>query len=387
MNDVLELTSIEVKSKKLERLSGKLASKVRFTPATFQSMKSKTSEQIAKTIAKYNETYAQLRSAIVSAEVAAAEQEARNSAVIDPKAKKEEEQREAQIQEDNQIAVITSVEVTKPRLTSLKLDIHKLTGRFGKLKDNFGINVKKGFIPKALSVPKIYSKAYSAILKNCDLYKLADKVGAIDPAVAGVVPTPAQEKTVAATPKAEEAAPVAKKANWKGLFDSDESATGQDVVVAMDNHSNPDEEELEFIPVESRGVSSEELSHRKMIGQIGEELKEVRRIRESSHGVATPFTAGLNERENSLLSMLSSLSGVEEIGKGIVVDENKVDNTEFQDLIEHLVGYKDPVTEEEHMEKEKSLQDYYSDPEVSKTIDELRHKDVLYAFNQPEAYE
>ena len=384
MNNVLELTSIEVKSKKLERISGRLASKVRFTPATFKSMVGKTLDQISQAIAKYNTTYAELRNAIVSAEVAAAEQEVRDSAVNDPKAKKEIELRDAQIKEDNLVASITSVEVTKPRLGKLNLDVQKLTGKFGKLKDNFGVNVKKGFLPKALSVPKVYSKTYTAILEKSDLYKLADKVGAIDPTVAASAPV---AETSASAPTNAEVKQEVKTANWRGLFDSDENVMTKDVVVAMDSHENPDEEELEFIPVESRGVSSEELSHRKMIGQLGDELQEVRRIKNSSNGVASPFTAGLNEREDSLLSMLSSLSGVEEIAKGRVVEENKVDNTEFQDLIEHIVGYKEADSEEEHLRKEQSLQDYYSDPDVSKTIDELRHKDVLYAFNQPEAYE
>ena len=373
MNNILELTSIQVKSKKLERISGRLASKVRLTPATALSLrKNIESEDIQKSIQRYNNTYSELRNAIVSAEVAAAEQEARNDASGNIKAQKDEELRNAQIKEDNLIAGITSVEVTKPRLESNKIDVQTLKGKFGTLGKNFGVNVKKGFSPKALSVPNIYSKTYKVILKNADLYKLATKVVAIDPTLTPIQGTDAEvnEKIVTA--------------NWKNLFDSVDTSPKEEVVVAMNNHS--DQDESNFDVVDSRKITDEEISHRKMIGQLGDELEEVRNLKNSTNGIASPFSNGLDEREDSLLSMLSSLSGVEGIAKRKPTEVKKTNNTEFQDLIEHIVGYKEPVSEEEHQRKEESLQEYYSDPEVSEIIDNLRHKDVLFSFNQPDAY-
>ena len=368
MNNVLEQTNLfaTLKGKRIENIIGRVASKVRLTPATALSLKKNIDENnIGKCIAKYNSVYMDLHNAIVSAETAAAEQEARDS--ILKGSKTEEEQRNARIVEDNLVAAITASDVTKPRLSQLFIEVNKLQGRFGTLGKNYGVNVKGKFVPKALSVPGIYSKIYRVILKNSDLYKLADRVVVED----SLTEEKKESKSVA---------------NWKNLFDGVEISKKEDVVVAMDGKSNQDDEELEPVIAASKGLSQEELSHRKMIGQLGDELQEVRRLQESSNGIGSPFSTGLFEREESLLSMLSSLSGVDEIANKKSVTVESKNNTEFQDLIEHLVGYKKPVSEEEHKAMEEEMQEYYSDPDVSKTIDELRHKDVLYSFNQPDSY-
>lgn len=369
MNNVLEQTNLfaTLKGKRIERIIGRVASKVRLTPATALSLKKNIDEnKIDTCIAKYNSVYTELRNAIVSVETAAAEQEARDS-VLNGSKSQEEEQRNARILEDNTVAAITASDITKPRLSDLSIEVNKLQGRFGTLGKNYGVNVRERFIPKALSVPRIYAKIYKVILNNSDLYKLADKVVAVDPS----------------TDETLEEMPVA---NWRSLFDGVETSKKDDVVVAMDGKANQDEEELEPVLTETKGLSQEELSHRKMMGQLGDELQEVRRLQESSSGIGSPFSAGLFEREESLLSMLSSLSGVDEIAKRKTAPVAPKNNTEFQDLIEHLVGYKEPISEEEHKAREEDMQEYYSDPDVSNTIDELRHKDVLYSFNQPDSY-
>ncbi len=376
MNNVLELTDINIKSKKIERISGRLASKVRLTPATVLSLrKNIDSEALNKAITIYNNTYSELRNAVVSAEVALAEQEARDSAISNPKAQKEEELRKNQIEEDNLVASITSVEVTKPRLNKYKLDVQNLNGKFGTLGKNFGVNVKSGYAPKALSIPVIFAKTYKTILKNSDLYKFASKLKNVDPTIS-------KESGFASSVEK-----TKKVANWRSLFDGVETEQTPEIVVAMDGHDDQEEDEIDFV-VENKGLTEEELSHRKMMGQLGDELQEVRRLKNTPNGIASPFSVGLDERENSLLNMLSSLSGVETIAKRkTTTTTKKVDNTEFQNLIEQIVGYKEPISEEEHRKKEESLQDYYSDPEVSEIIENLRHKDVLFSFNQPEAYE
>lgn len=367
MSNVLELTSVLVKSKRLERISGRIASKVRFTPATVISLrKNLETDAIQKSVQKYNSTYSDLRNAVVSAEVAAAEQEARDKALSDSKTQKAEELRNASIEEDNLVAKITSAEVAKPRFTRLKIGVQKLRGKFGTLGKNYGVNVKKGFVPKALSVPKVYSKTYRVILKNAELYKLASQVAASNPELMQV------------------SSQHVSSANWKNLFDNVDSKRNDEINVAMGGVVDTEEE---FVPVESKGVSQEELSHRRMIGQLGDELQEIRKLQMSSNGVTSPFSNGLNEREDSLLSMLSNLSGVDSIAQRKVVNLPRKDNTDFQNLIEQIVGYKDPVTDEEHNKEQARLQEYYSNPEVSEIIDNLRHKDVLFSFNQPEAYE
>ena len=369
MINILEMSDLPEKVKRIERISGRLASKVRLTPATALSLrKNIDSNNIKKAIDKYNDTYMELRNAVVSAEVAAAEQEARDTALKKPNEAKEEELRNAQIEEDNLIAKVTSVEVTKPRLDALKMSVEALPGRFGTLGKNFGVNVKSNFAPKALSIPTLYSKEYRVIFRNGDLYKLADKIGIAD--------QNNQDK--------DQTVPI-KVANWRGLF-NDIPMDKKELNVAMDAIPDPENEEKMNIEPVSRVVTSEELSHRRMLGELGDEIQEVRRLQKSSNGLSSPFSAGLLEREDTLLGMLSNLSGIEEIAKRKVKVTKAPDNTEFQNLIDQIVGYKEPITEEEHKKKERSMEEYYSDPEVSQIIDDLRHKDMLFAFNQPEVY-
>ena len=364
MSNVLELTNLLGSKNRYERISGRLASKLRLTEATDKSLRGNINKNlIVKGVEKWNNAYSELRNAVVTAEVAAAEQEARDSVLKNSTDAKEEEKRKALIAEDNLVADITSYEVVKDRLDDLKVETRKLEKKFGTLGKNFGVNVKEKFSSKALSVPQFYTKVYRQILMKSDLYKMADKIG-FDPSI---------EKTDELNEKV---------ANWRGLFDGIDNSKTEDVPVVTDDNRV----EEEYVPVESRGVSEEELSQRRLIGQLGEELKEVRRLQVSTNGLASPFSAGLNEREESLLSMLSNLSGVENLSKRKVIATVDAPNTEFQNFIEQVVGYKKPITEEEHLEKEQSMQEYYSDPEVIKTIEELRHKDVLYSFNQPEVY-
>ena len=82
--------------------------------------------------------------------------------------------------------------------------------------------------------------------------------------------------------------------------------------------------------------------------------------------------------------MLVSISGIKKIPKKKTVVEKK--NTEFQNLIENIVGYSKPLSDEEYEKKAAEMEDYYSDPEVEKTIEDLRHKDILFSFNNPESY-
>ena len=369
MSNIIEQTTLNLK-KKIERISGRYPSKVRFTGATNISLRKNINNNLLeKAFAKYNNTYNELRNAVVTKETEKAEQEARDNALEDEKIEKE---RNAKIAEDNLIARISSAEVAKPRIDFLNIEILKLNGRIGTIGNNYGINVKNSFStnkPKALSVPIIYSKSYKEIMKNSNagLYELKEVLE--------------EDGNNNELPVVEEK----KVANWKNLFDNIETNTKEEITVALDSAVDKDEEE--YIPIVTKGVSEEELSQRKLIGELGDELQEVRRLQESTNGLASPFSEGLYERENSLLDMLSNISGVERIIKN---KNNKstrnINNTEFQNLVEQIVGYKEPISKEEHDSKEREMQLYYSDPEVSETIDNLRHKDLLFSFNQPEAY-
>ena len=74
--------------------------------------------------------------------------------------------------------------------------------------------------------------------------------------------------------------------------------------------------------------------------------------------------------------MLKSISGIDTmLIKKKPSFERK--NTDFQNVIEEIVGYSKPLTEEEYSQKAAAEEEYYSRPEVGEKIDELRHKDIL----------
>ena len=373
MSDILLLT--EISGKKADRY--KAESRLRFTEPTYASLKNNIySGKLKVAIEKYNKTYEELRSAIVSAEVAAAENQARVVATQteNQQSQVDEQKRLALIEEDEKVAKIASVGVAKRRFASLSLDVRKLSGNFGTLGNNFGVNVTKSkFLPRALSVPKFFSKIYTQILKNVDLYRLADKVDDIDPSLVGT--------------QLENGQTPSNVPNWRKLFENTTPQKSTDVVVAMNSQplskDSDDEDSLDMISQQS-GVSTADLSHRNLLAQINDELEDLRKLRSSPNGFTSPFDSGLEEREDNLLSMLVSISGIKKIPKKKTVVEKK--NTEFQNLIENIVGYSKPLSDEEYEKKAAEMEDYYSDPEVEKTIEDLRHKDILFSFNNPESY-
>ena len=375
MSNILESTLVETKGNRIDRFD--LASKIRFTKPTYLSLLENIAKDKIKTaIEKYNKVYDELRNAVVSAEVAAAENQARASAAKtkDSKALAEEEKRMSLIKEDEQVAKIASVGVAKRRFASLAIAVQKLSGKFGTLGKNFGVNVKPKYLPKALSVPKTYSKVYNQISKSVDLYNLADKVDVIDPSLV---------ETQLENAKAPSNVP-----SWRKLFENVTPQQTADVTVAMNSQPlsrNSDEEELASMPEVQKGISAADLSHRTILANINDELVELEKLRSSANGFTSPFDSGLEERKQNLQSMLYSVSGIEgSLKKKKPVLERP--NTDFQNLIEDIVGYSKPLTEEEYRNKEAELQSYYSDPEVGDTIEKLRHKDILYAFNEPDSY-
>ena len=373
MSDILLLT--EISGNKADRY--KAESRLRFTEPTYASLKNNIySGKLKVAFEKYNKTYEELRSAIVSAEVAAAENQARVVATQteNQQSQVDEQKRLALIEEDEKVAKIASVGVAKRRFASLSLDVRKLSGNFGTLGNNFGVNVTKSkFLPRALSVPKFFSKIYTQILKNVDLYRLADKVDDIDPSLVGT--------------QLENGQTPSNVPNWRKLFENTTPQKSTDVVVAMNSQplskDSDDEDSLDMISQQS-GVSTADLSHRNLLAQINDELEDLRKLRSSPNGFTSPFDSGLEEREDNLLSMLVSISGIKKIPKKKTVVEKK--NTEFQNLIENIVGYSKPLSDEEYEKKAAEMEDYYSDPEVEKTIEDLRHKDILFSFNNPESY-
>ncbi len=360
MGEVLKLSKLVIKGNKIEQKGGEEPSRARLSGPTAQSLRiNERNNKIEANIEKWNEKYSQLYNAVVSAEVAAAEQEVRDSIMKERKDAPVENTNEKVIAEDNAIAKSTRFEVAKKKFEKLKISNDSLKNRFGSLGENFGVNVKKGFSPKALSVPLLYAKIYGRMLHNADMYKMDSVIEKQD--------EPVEEKGVIA--------------NWRNLFDGVETKTNE-VVVAMDSH----EEEQEPVAENNRHLTEDELSRRILQARAGEELAEIRKLKSNTNGLASPFSNGLIEREQSVLRILANSTGVESIADKVVESKSVNDNTEFQNLIEKIVGYKDPITQKEHDEEEIRMQAYYSDPEVSNIIDELRHKDMLYSYNQPDFY-
>lgn len=360
MSELIVETEVLGKSKRAERSSGRLPSKLRFTSPTFLSLqKNIKGKLLEKAFANINGKYSELFSAVEIEEKVKAEEEARRKLSGNSELEK-------RIEEDEIISKITNSQVVLPRLKKTLIELLKLEGRIGTYKDNFGINVKKGFAqkpPKALKIKKINTRVYKSVLNKIDLYKIAKKKG-ID--------------------SSEEGALANKEPNvpsWRKLF-SDVKSVPQNVTVAITKSKKDEEEqEQEIVPVVSNKVSEEDLSYRKMLGQLGDEFELIESYEKSPNGIPLQFKDGFESRKNNLSKIFTDLTGIE-TSKNKKLDINIKDDTEFQKLIDDVNGYKEPLTDEEHKKMEESLNEYYNREDVKAKIRDLQEKDVLSTFNQ-----
>ncbi len=176
--------------------------------------------------------------------------------------------------------------------------------------------------------------------------------------------------------------------SWRDIFKKIETSALENV----------DDEKKENIPEkvesfstsnsnEKKVLSDEELKDRILKGQIGDELYSIRQL-QVKVGQNNQLSDGLVDRENALLQMLSKILNIpmlkQKKNKTFELDGRK---TEFQRAIESIVGYREPLTEEQHREKEAEIQDYYSNPDVQKTIYDLQLKRLLFDMNGRDASE
>ncbi len=366
MSDVLVLSEFVVKNQKVE---GEHGNRIRLTEKTKDSLKNKINNgTIDISIKNYNKSYSELLKAYEIAEEASAEQEARNSVLGKSSTGMNSAQAKAKAMEDNLIANITSVDVTKPRLNVLNIDVQTLEGKFGTFDDQFAVPIKEDYTPKALSVPKLYSSVYGTIMKNGALYKLSGKFAGMDPRFDGRADKPVIV------------------ANWKLLFGNSQEETPVQEETQAEIKAREDEAK-QVIVEDVKGISQEELSRRKMVGDLGSELKEVAALIESYNGKTSPFYDGLIERKNILDGMLSKVLDAPDIAKAEISKAPVLKKSELQDFIDSTVGYSEPLSEEEYNKKAQEMEDYYSQPEVGQIIEELKHKDILYTYNNPEVYD
>ena len=358
MSNLLEQTDYFVKSKRYEKKSGKWPNKIKFTAATKLSLQKNIDYKfLDKAINKLNTIYSEMISAVEIAEKVKAEEEARSKISGN-------KELESKIEEDEKISKMTDAAIVNKRMKRVVIELLKLAGRIGTYKDNYGINAKKGFTPKsprAISVPKLYSDVYKSLMSKIDLYKMAEKKG-LEVSENGEVVV------------SDEDVP-----SWRKLFDNMKNVPSE-VTVAMNKSNDDEEEKTEFVQPSSNKVTDEDLAYRKMLGQLGDEFELIESYERSTNGVPSQFKDGFESRKQNLSRIFFDLTGIEARSK---TDELVVkDNTEFQNLIDQVNGYKEPLTEQEHKAMEDSLNEYYSRDEVSSKISELNEKDVLYTFNQ-----
>ena len=161
MSNLLVLTDSSMKT--CEGYSSKKPGKLRFTFPTIQSLQNNIdSNKIEKAIEKLNTVYSELISAVEISEKIKAEEEARNRMLGNAEA-------EARLEQEKMIAKMTEVDEVNRRLKNASIELLKLAGRIGMYKDQYGINVQKGFAqkpPKAISVKKMYTRVYKELMKK-----------------------------------------------------------------------------------------------------------------------------------------------------------------------------------------------------------------------------
>lgn len=169
-----------------------------------------------------------------------------------------------------------------------------------------------------------------------------------------------------------------KSSNWENLFDFIKEDEIKEDEINVDENINIDDEQIT-----NNTLTTEEFEKRKLQANIGEELKDIRKLLQG-FGQSNPFKEGLIKREEKLKKML------EEIGIFNAVTTYNYSNgksTDIQKKIDEITGYKEPLSKEEYDKKEMEINEYYSNPEVMNIIDDLRLKNKLFDMNKPEAYE
>lgn len=341
MESVLKI--VDEPLKRVSALSSNPADKVRLTIATLMSFRNNLiNGKIPKSVEIYNKSYERLSLALQQEEAEKALNEVQKSIGVI-------EEKPTVSKEESQILKTTSEWVLKDKFDALKLEI----GIYPKGRFKTGTNEQ--YAPKRIKVEAIQRKIFSEIGKK-GRENFVKKV---------VVQEPIK-------------VPTENIPNWKQLFSNAEEV---DLSTLMIENIKPKQES---IVAKEDVVSPEMLKRRIMIGKIYDELLKVRSRMKNKVGVASIFERGLQERETQLIKMLSDVSGV--LFPQINDKELDYQNTEIQDIIEDVVGFVEPMTEEERRDKEKQMEEYYANPEVGLTIEKLLHKDVLYSFNNPAIY-
>ena len=370
---IVVLTNFGKKEKQVERLGGQFPRGAYLTPATFRALKEGIeSGEIVKRIERYNEKYKNAVKDLEANEAKTAEMEVAKSAEqakVEVKAKVDAKTVETKVVENAQSANNINIDAVKAKIAQLNIRIQRLTGNFGTLGDNFGVNVIPDSPARPLKIPRVNFETL-CVLRNIDF----SDVGS----------TNSSQQAQQPVTTAVESKESAKTANWKQLFDElIEQARAEEKTKPIQVERKDDDEDVE---VDMSGeVTETELKRRALIGQTGEELEKIRDLRRNLNEYDSPFGLGLVEREQNLLNILVNAADIEDSEKikPIEIDEN-AEETEFQKIVNSAVGYIKPLTAEEEKAKVEEMNDYYSDPETLADIDKQLMKDRLYMMNNPE---
>ncbi len=354
MSGLLNIT--EFTTKTFDGKSYEPPSKLQITSRTVASLENNLKNYIDIVVDRWNKTYSKLVSAVEISEKIKAEEAAKNKMLGIAEL-------ETIVKNNKIIARITTAEEVKKRLNRVSAELLELSGRIGTLNGNYGINVKKGFAqkpPKAISVKKLCVDVCRELMKKIALYKIVIKEG-LDIAV--------ETETVPIKEEKKES----KTANWRNLFDGIKIPDDLTVVA-----TRKEETETEGTPVVKNSLDDDTFRSRKLIAQIGDELEYIENLLNSPNGVPYQFQEGILQRREKLVKMLSNLTGIESnIEKTIEIPYK---NTPLQDIIDREIGYKEPLSDEEHQREEERLEAYYET--AADDLSRLLEKDTVYIFNQ-----
>ena len=357
---IVVLTNFGKKEKQVERLGGQFPRGAYLTPATFRALKEGIeSGEIVKRIERYNEKYKNAVKDLEVAEAKAAEIEVAKSAEQAPK-----------VVEQPKKSI--DIDAYKAKIAQLNIRIQRLTGNFGTIGNNFGVNVIPNSPARPLKIPRVNFDTL-CVLRNIDFSDVST----------GQQTTTASEATKQPVNAPAETKPVEKVASWRQLFSEVIEQANDEAKVKIEKRRDNDDS---FEEVTTAGeVTETELKRRTLIGQTGEELAKIRDLRKNLNEYDSPFGLGLIEREQNLLDILVKTADISDDKEIKPMEIEPIgEETEFQKIVNTAVGYVEPLTAEEEKEREKEMNDYYSDPETLADIDKQLMKDRLYMMNNPE---
>ena len=343
---------------RLEKESGVFPAKVKLTGITFSVLQEGIlSSKIDKAISVLNQRLFSTKKAIYEEEERKAEELAKKEAMMASESLEEQAKRKAleiAFELEETLAKATKSDTVISTFDRCGAEIVSLKTR--------RLSRKPQTASKGLMVKQILGRYCKRIGSLEDLYQLAVNNTNTDQQVQVSNQTTQQV------------------ANWRSLFEGANSSLVESVPV---EEEKIDEDFQESLPSEQRGMTEEALKQRKVIAQIGDELKEIRRLLKGI-GSSTPFNKGLIEREAMLQDMLSEMTG---IGINKSFRQYKPEKpTEFQAFIDEVIGYKKPLSAEEHQHKQTEMDTYYSNPDVQANMDKLRLQNYLFDMNQPDAF-